>query len=207
MTSVRCTCVLLAASLMLTACASPPMFAEAPGASDGIDLPASAPGLWAKEGKDTGDRARIVRTGPDAFRLEIFNLQPNASEPPSPPFNGRSVHLAGRDWLVLDVASWDQARKERDEMNGYLLLHYQFETPGRVCLQVPTAGAFLAAVESGELAGKVKPEGRFQAVLVTTPAAQWTRWWRRHAAAVELSADRFCLQRLADAPASSGAVN
>lgn len=206
MESVRCAWVLLAASLMLTACASPPMFAEGPAARDSIDLPASAPGLWAKEGKDTGDRARIVQTGPDAFHLEIFNIKPDASEPTSPPFNGRTVRFAGRDWLVLDVLSWGQARKERDEMNGHLLLHYQFETPGRVCLQVPTAGAFVAAVESGELAGRIKPEGRFQAVLVTAPAAQWTRWWIRHAAAVGLSEDRLCLHRLPDIPDGSGNV-
>ena len=92
----------LAAVLALVACAPPPMFTEAPAALEGIDLPASAAGLWAKESKDEGSRARIVQTGRDTLRLEIFNTQPDASEPPPPPLNGRTVRFAGRDWLVLD---------------------------------------------------------------------------------------------------------
>lgn len=196
----------LAALLALVACAPPPLFTDAPAALEGIDLPASAAGLWAKESKDEGSRARIVRTGRDTLRLEIFNIQPETSESPPPPLNGRAVHFAGRDWLVLDVAAWEYGKQERGEMNGYLPLHYHFDNAARVCLQVPLSSAFVAAVARGELAGTVKPDRNAQAVLVTTPAAQWVAWWNRHASSVAFSEESLCLKRLGDVPAASNTI-
>ena len=67
--------VLLGVALMLSACAPPPMFGEAPAVRYGITVPASAAGLWAKEGKDEGSRVRIVQTGSNTLRLEIFNTK------------------------------------------------------------------------------------------------------------------------------------
>lgn len=200
--------VLLGAALVLAACAPPPMFVEAPAVRDGIALPASAAGLWAKEGKDEGSRVRVVKTGLDTLRLEIFNTRPaEAAEPPLPPLKGRTVRLAGNDWLVLDVAAWDYGKSDRGEMSGFLLLHYRFDNAARVCLQVPIAAAFAAAVSAGELTGKLKPDRSFQAVLVTSPASQWVDWWNRHRDSVEFSQDSLCLRRLEQIPVSAEAAN
>lgn len=189
--------VLLGVALMLSACAPPPMFGEAPAVRYGITVPASAAGLWAKEGKDEGSRVRIVQTGSNTLRLEIFNTRAGeAAEPPLPPLSGRTARLAGNDWLVLDVAAWDYGKSERGEMNGFLLLQYRFDNATRVCLQVPASAAFAAAVSAGELTGKLKPERNLQAVLVTSPAAEWVAWWGLHQGVVEFSQDSLCLRRV-----------
>lgn len=198
----------LAAAWGLTGCAPPPLFAEAPAAREGIALPALAAGLWAKEGKDEGSRARIVPTGRGTLRLEIFNTRPaEASEPPLPPLNGRTARFAGHDWLVLDVAAWDYGKSERGGMTGFLLLQYRFDNAARVCLQVPTAAAFAAAVSAGELTGKLKPDRNFQAVLVTSPASQWVDWWNQHRDSVEFSQDSLCLRRLEQIPVAAETAN
>lgn len=187
---------LAAASLGLSACAPPPLFAEGPPARTEMPVPAHAPGLWAKEGRDNGDRVRVVATGPTSLRLEIFNTQPKADEPAPPPLAARTVQFAGRDWLMLDVGAWPYGREERGEMNGWLPLQLEFESPSRVCLQVPAAATFAAAVGRGELAGKIEP-GRppLQGVLVTSRATDWMAWWHQHASDVVMTQERLCLRR------------
>lgn len=90
------------AALLLAGCSGSPDFAHEPPASYRVPLSADIQGVWAREGKDNGERARVSALDDGTVRIDFFSTQPDAKHIPDTPLVARALRFDNTDWLLID---------------------------------------------------------------------------------------------------------
>lgn len=187
------------ASLLLGGCGVSPNFVHAPPAASRVPLPSKIQGVWAREGKDNGERARIVNLDDGTVRVDIFNVTPRPKDKPQEPLVAQALRFDETDWLLIDMRRL--AVREGDTYTGnapYRLIRYALEGENRLCGIEPSANPFAKAIESGQLQGEVQNYvGSIKRVTVSSTGEEWVRWWSRLPASGKIFAQPvFCFQRV-----------
>jgi hypothetical protein len=164
---------------MLVGCGSSVEFVHEPPAAFRVPMPVGVQGVWAREGKDNGERVRVSSLEDGAVRFDFFKTRSSGEPLPVESMIAQALRFDNRDWLLLD------RRKLIGPDGGsytgtapYMLAQYAMENPDRLCGILPSGSMVAEAIESGKLEGKVetyvKPWIR---VTVTAAGADWVKWW------------------------------
>src|SRR4051794_41096968 len=116
------------AAVLLAGCGSSPNFVHEPPDAYRVSLPADIQGVWAREGKDNGERARVTAQGNGAVRIDIFKTRPSAQDKPQVPVFAQALRFDDTDWLLIDLR--ELAAREGDTYTGnapYKLIKYVLE--------------------------------------------------------------------------------
>ncbi|MGE5486178.1 MAG: hypothetical protein ACM3PQ_00080 [Methanosarcina sp.] len=184
---------------LLTGCSMTPNFVQAPPPSYRVPLPPEIQGVWAREGKDNGERARITALGDGTVRVDLFKTRPSAEDKPQAPVFVQALRFDDTDWLLVDLR--ELAAREGAKYPGdapYKLIKYVMENDNRLCGILPSASRFAQAIKAGQLQGSVKTyvEPMIN-VTVTSPGAEWVKWWSELPSSDKMFAQPvFCFQRV-----------
>lgn len=186
-------------TLLLAGCGGSPDFVHAPPASYRVPLPADIQGVWAREGKDSGERARVSALGDGTVRIDFFSTRPDAKHIPDTPLIAQALRFDNTDWLLVDrnkLSAMEHSQYAGDA--PYRLIKYVLEDDNRLCGIEPSASLFAAAITAGKLEGKVKSyAGPFKYVTVSSPGEVWVNWWSGLSASEKMFAQPvYCFQRV-----------
>ncbi|HJV76379.1 MAG TPA: hypothetical protein VJ654_19310 [Noviherbaspirillum sp.] len=190
---------ILIATLLLAGCSGSPDFVHQPPASYRVPLPADIQGVWAREGKDNGERARVSALGDGTVRIDIFSTRPDAKHIPDTPLIAQALRFDNTDWLLVDRNKLSTMEHGRYTDNApYRLIKYVLEDDNRLCGIEPSASLFAAAIKAGKLEGRVDDyAGPFKHVTVSSPGEIWVNWWSGLPASEKIFAQPvFCFQRV-----------
>lgn len=185
--------------LMLAGCGNSAEFVHEPPESLRIPMPAEIKGVWAREGKDNGERVRVSRLDDGAVRFDFFKAAPTGEPLPVESVTGRALHFDNQDWLLLDRRNVvSPGGGAYTGLAPYMLTRYVLENPDRLCGISPSASVFAEAIKAGQLEGTVdtffKPWIR---VTVSSAGADWVNWWISLPGSRKMyAAPAFCFQRV-----------
>lgn len=185
--------------LMLAGCGNSADFVHAPPESLRIPIPAEIKGVWAREGKDNGERVRVSRLDDDVVRFDFFKTGSTGEPLPVESMTGRALHFDNRDWLLLDRR--DVVNPGGQAYTGsapYMLTRYVLENPDRLCGIAPSASIFAEGIKAGQLEGTVDTYfNPWIRVTVSSSGADWVHWWASLPESRKMyAAPAFCFQRV-----------
>ncbi|KIF81688.1 hypothetical protein [Noviherbaspirillum autotrophicum] len=187
------------AAVLLAGCGGAPDFVYEPPASYRVPLSADIQGVWAREGKDNGERARVSALADGMLRIDFFSTRPDARHIPDTPLIARALRFDNTDWLLVDRNRLSALQHSQYTGSApYRLIKYALEGDNRLCGIEPSASLFAAAIDAGKLEGKVERyAGPFMHVTVTSPGEGWVKWWSELPASEKMFAQPvFCFQRV-----------
>jgi hypothetical protein len=187
------------AAMLLAGCGGAPDFVHEPPASYRVPLSADIQGVWTREGKDNGERARVSALADGTLRIDFFSTRPDAKNIPETPLIAQALRFDDTNWLLVDRNRLSTL--EHSQYTGsapYRLIKYVLEDSDRLCGIEPSASLFAAAIDAGKLEGKVERyAGPFKHVTVTSTGEDWVKWWSGLPAADKMFAQPvFCFQRV-----------
>jgi hypothetical protein len=167
------------ALLALSGCSRSPNFEHEPPATYRIPFPQELNGVWAREGKDNGERVRVSSLDDGTMRIDFFKTSPSAKPAPDQPLIAQTLRFDGKDWLLIDMRKVSSL--EGSQYAGqapYKLIRYVLEDADRLCGIEPSATQFAGAIKSGKLDGNVKTYVEpLTFVTVTSSGEEWVKWW------------------------------
>lgn len=187
-------------ALLVTGCGSP-AFHHPPPANFASPLPDGVAGLWARAGKDNGERARISAPRNGQVRIHVYKVGEEDSD--------EALHLSARtyrfddtDWIVVepDRLTENQAGAETgDRQVTYVLLKYIRHGEDKLCGAMLDPEAFALAIQSGALDGRVDPPTipAKTTVTVSSSGEDWMDWWMSLPASAKKfrGEELYCFQR------------
>lgn len=185
--------------LLLTGCSMTPHFVNAPPASYRVPLPPEIQGVWAREGKDNGERARVTAQEDGTVHIDFYKTKPAPADKPQAPVLAQALRFDDTDWLLVDLR--ELAAREGDKYRGeapYKLIKYVMEDDNRLCGILPSASLFAKAIKAGQLEGSVKTyvEPMID-VTVISQGEEWVKWWSGLPASEKMFAQPvFCFKRV-----------
>ncbi len=185
--------------LSLSGCGAAPDFVAPPPAAYHVPIGPELEGVWAREGPDNGERARLSGAADGALRIEIFTTRASSQEFPDQPLMAQLLHFDETNWLLLDMHKLSALTGDTYEGAApYRLIRYVLESPGRLCASEPSAQLFLEGINAGRLQGSVtaRPGGR-KHVTVSSAGEDWVAWWRAlPASAKGFSQPAYCFTKM-----------
>lgn len=189
----------MAIGLLVAGCSMTPNFVHAPPASYRASLPPEIQGVWAREGPDNSERARVTAQGDGTVRVDVYKIKPSPQDKPQAPLFLQALRFDDTDWLLVDLR--ELAASEGAKYPGeapYKLIKYVMEDGNRLCGIFPSASYFAKAIKAGQLRGSVKTyvEPMID-VTVTSSGDEWVKWWSALPASEKMFAQPvFCFQRV-----------
>lgn len=193
------------AALLLSACGSAPDFMHEPPASYRVPLPAGVDGVWAREGKDNGERVRVSAQSDGALRIDFFTTGSSSGKAPQEPLFARTLRFDNTDWLLIDMRQLSAS--EGSQYKGiapFRLIKYILQDTDRLCGIEPSAQLFAEGIQAGKLKGDVvtysAPPGPLMHVTVTATGEEWVKWWSELPASAKTFAQPVFCFRKKDSP-------
>jgi len=185
--------------LLLAGCGAAPDFVHAPPASYLAPLAPAVHGVWARVGKDNGERVRVSGLADGTVRIDFFKTRPSAQPVPEQPLMAQALHFDNTDWLLIDMRKLSALDGGKYTGSApYRLIRYVLDDAGRLCGSEPGAHLFGEAIEAGKLEGKVTADvmPRMR-VTVTSAGADWVTWWSLLPASVKtFSQPALCFEKM-----------
>lgn len=185
--------------LLLSGCSSP-SFVNPPPAAYLVPLPGAINGIWANE-VDNGERVRLSGQKDGTLRFDFSKVVPSNDPAYAKPLFAQTLRFDNTDWLLLDwrkLADWQG--EQYTERSQYRLLKYSLEDPDRLCGTEMSTSIFAEAIESGQLTGTVDASGAIdeptKIVTVTSPGADWVKWWTTLPEDKKTFEATFCFRRV-----------
>lgn len=195
--------VIVSAMVALTGCFSSVSIVNPPPASFYIPLPTEFNGTWAFEGKDRGERIRVLGQEDGTVRLNFIQTQPTNDPAPTDPFMAQTLRFDSANWLLVDGRKLGILFGDKDKGKAdYNLVRLVLDKPDRLCGIDMSASIshFIEAIEAKQLDGKVDSGAallKSKHVTVTATGADLIKWWvalpesKKTIASME-----FCLRRM-----------
>ncbi|CAN5767675.1 hypothetical protein BH11PSE12_BH11PSE12_34060 [soil metagenome] len=175
--------LIVLAMLSLSGCFSSVSIVNPPPASFYIPLPNEFNGTWAFEGKDRGERIRVLGQEDGTVRLNFLQTQPTNDPAPTDPFMAQTLRFDNANWLLVDGRKLSILFGDKDKGKvDYNLVRLVLDKPDRLCGIDMSAsiGHFVEAIEAKQLDGKVERDAtllKSTHVTVTAKGADLVKWW------------------------------
>lgn len=193
--------IFVVVSTLLSGCNSP-SFVNPPPDAYLVPLPSAINGTWANE-TENGERVRLSGQQDGTLRLYFSNTNPSQASAPTEPLLAQTLRFDNTDWLLLDfnkMAAWQG--EQNAEKSPFRLLKYVLKNPDRLCGIEMDTSVFAEAIKAGQLAGttdtsdqKLPESKQLISVVVTSPGADWVKWWSALPESKKMFGQTWCFQR------------